>query len=212
MTIQEEFEEIKSFLKWIFKKLFAKEFDELSFYVISISLILVYLLEPSLKSDFFKLANFSKDVRIYLVIPGLIIGIIYSVYHVFSKKKKSTNSKEWMLYLALTVQLLIAMFGLFYSNNNDEVSIWYPLLNFFYAIIIYKLEEYKYLELFHITDRNANLIEVLLATILVGTVIVLSLFVFQLHWLETLSISILLGNQISSFTHRLTSSLLKLGF
>lgn len=210
MTLEEELKEIKGFVKWITKKLFARVYDELTFYVMSISLMLIYLSDPRLQSDFIALVNRSEDYRLYLIIPGLIVGIFYSIYHVFTNKKKSANSKEWMLYLALTLQLLTALFGLFYSINNDDVSIWFPFFNFIYAIIIYKLEEYKSLKLFTISDRNAKLLEVLLATITVGSVILLSTFLFQLHWIETLSISILLGNQISSFTHRMTSSILKL--
>lgn len=208
MTIQEEFEEIKKFFKWISKKIFGKVYDELSLYVMSISFILILVLDRNSFSDLIYLSK--QDLRFYIIIPGFIYGIILSIYHVFTDRKKTSISKSWMLYFALTLQMLVAMIALSYALYDDSISIIYPMLNFFYVAIMFKLEEYESLELFHISDRNTSFVEVFFATVVVGIVVLVSTVLFRNFWIETLSITVILGNQISTLSHKATSNLLKL--
>ncbi|GAB5409724.1 MAG: hypothetical protein BalsKO_20890 [Balneolaceae bacterium] len=208
MTIREELEEIKNFFKWIIRRVFGKVYDELSLFVISLSFILILILNKNSILDLLFLAD--KDFRIYIVVLGFIYGIFYSIYHVFTDKEKSENSKTWMLFFALTLQLLVAIIALSYTLIDDSASIIYPLLNFIYVFVMYKLQEYDSLKLFKVSDRDTSIIEVILATILVLVVVLISEFLLENIWIETLSIAILLGNQISSFAHKATSSILKL--
>ncbi len=201
MTIKEELEEIKSFFKWITSKIFGKVYDEIALYVMSMSFIMILFFDDNLISDLEYLSR--TDSRFYFIYAGILIGILFSIYHAFSKKKKTVFAKGFMLHFALSLQLIVAMIALFYAINDDEVSLLFPLLNYLYIIIMYKLDDYDSLELYSVSDRNAEYFEILIATTLVGIVVLLSIFLFRFQWIETLSISILLGNQLSAATHKL---------
>jgi len=61
-----------------------------------------------------------------------------------------------------------------------------------------------------IDDEDANLFEVIVSTIILGILVTVSYYLFHLHWIETLSISVLLANQVSNLSHRMTGSFLKI--
>lgn len=208
MTENDEIEGFKKFLI----KIFGKTFDELSLYVMSISTLLLYFVDKNFRNELHNYLKYTDDLRVFMILIGMLIGIFYSLFHAFSRSKKKFSHKSWMLYFGMSLQFAVAMVALFYSLQTEHVSVVFPLLNYFSALISYYLFDYNIISEKDIKDTDATLLEVFLSTLIVGIVIIVSIYIFKVHWLETLSISILLGNQISSVTHRMTSSLLKLQF
>ncbi len=188
-------------------KFIAKAYDELALYVIGISFVFVYLIDPMVKIDLISVLKNSDDGRIYIALPLLFLGLVYSIGHVFTESEKSEFQKSSMIYFVMTLHLFMSMFGMFYALENEEVSAFFPLLNMIYAIIIYKIHD-DYIELFTVTDRNAKWFETLIATVLTFGSIAVCYYLFNLYWIETLSISIIIGNQISEVTHKLGYKLL----
>lgn len=206
MSDREEIERFKSLLK----KLFGKNYDELALYVIGISFILLYLIDPLVHSDFSNFINNSSDLRIYLAIPILIVGLFYSIVHVFTNNQKTKFQKKLMLNFVLALNLIIGMFGLFYATRNNDISIWLPLFNFMYAAQVYNLLDISFIEFHNVTNNNAKWFETLLATVLTFYSVTICYYILGLHWIETMSISIVVGNQISGATHKLGFKLIEL--
>lgn len=190
-------------------KLFAKAYDELALYIIGISFVLLFMIDPMIQVDFTEFIKNSKDGRIYLILPVLFLGLVYSIGHVFTDSEKSESQKSLMIYFAMTLHLFMALFGMYYSLETEEVSVFFPLINLIYAFIIYKVDS-DYIELFTVTDRNAKWFETLIATVLTFGSVVVCYYLLGLYWIETMSISIIIGNQISGFTHKLGYKLILL--
>ncbi|MBO6795502.1 MAG: hypothetical protein JJ895_16470 [Balneolaceae bacterium] len=115
-----------------------------------------------------------------------------------------------MLNFALALNLIIGMFGLFYATRNNEISIWLPLFNVMYAAQVYNLLDTSFIEFHNVTDNNAKWFETLLATVLTFSIVTICYYILGLHWIETMSISIVVGNQISGATHKLGFKLIEL--
>ena len=199
-----EFEELNAFKK-ILIKVFGKNFDELSLYVMSASSLLIYLIDSSFRSDFHNYLRTTDDLRVFLILIYMLIGLSYSIFHAFSKKYKRKSHKSAMLYFALTLQAFVAFTAFYLSMENDSIPITYPLINLLAAYITYLLYDSNLINENNIIDRDARLIEVLLASLITSSVISITILLLHLHWIEALSISIILGNHISSITHKASS-------
>lgn len=137
----------------------------------------------------------------------MLVGLSYSIFHAFSKKYKRKSHKSAMLYFALTLQVFVAFIAFYLSMEDESIPITYPLLNLLAAYITYMLYDSNLINENNIIDRDARLIEVLLASLIAFGVISVTILIFKLHWIEALSISIILGNQISSITHKTFSKI-----
>lgn len=206
MTIKEEFELFKKFLK----QYFGKRFDELSLYVMGLSILVIYFVDRSFNDKLHDYLSSTEDGRVFIILFFMLLGIFYSLYHAFSKTKKTKWQKTWMLYFAMTLQLFVAIFALVRSIQVKEISILFPLLNFFYIYISYQLYDSDIINEDDIDDKDASFLEIILATIILTCVISASYYLFKLHWIETLSTAVILANQVSNLSHRMTTSFLKL--
>lgn len=206
MTLREELEEIKGFLK----KVFGKKFNEMSLYVMGLSILLIYFIDRSFNDQFHNYLENTEDGRVFIILLFMLLGILYSLYHAFSKTKKTNWQKTWMLYFAMTLQMAIATIALIQSVEIKEISILFPLLTYIGAIISYQLYDNDVINENDVDDRDASLLEIILATVILTGVISISYYLIELHWIETLSASVILANQVSNLSHKMTSSFLKL--
>lgn len=206
MTIKEELEFIKEFLK----KIFGRKFNELSLYIMGLSILLIYFIDRSFNDQLHHYLETTEDGRVFIILFFMLLGIFYSLYHAFSKAKKTDWQKTWMLYFAMTLQFFVAMIALFRSIEVKEISVLFPLLNFFSVFISYQLFDNDVINEDDIDDNNASLIEIILATLILVGAVSVSYYLIKLHWIETLSISFLIANQVSNLSHRMTSYILNL--
>jgi len=119
LTLQEELQEIKKFLK----KVFGRKFSELSLNIMAVSILLIYFIDISFRDQLHNYLATTDDGRIFIILFGILTGIFYSLFHAFSKKEKANIHKSWMLYFAMTLQFLVAMFALIRSITIEEISV-----------------------------------------------------------------------------------------
>src|SRR3989344_4308307 len=104
--IESDFKKVESF--------FAVKFDEailfiMSFNIIVLILIDIYFINDGFTSDFLYLITKTKNGKIFLVILAMLFGMLISIYHAFSSKKKSSRTKKRMLYFGIMINLFSAI-------------------------------------------------------------------------------------------------------
>ena len=185
------------------QKLFVKGYDELGVYVIGISLLVSAIINTSLHNDLVEASKTGTILFLFFFFSISGFGIALSMFHVLSKAKKDVVDKYLMIFFAISVQGLTAFVGFDYARETSEVSLVFPFLNGIYAfisIILFfegKISHRK----FH--DKDATLIEIIISTLIVLILVSITTFLTSLHWVEILSVAILLGNKISSSSHYL---------
>ena len=137
---------------------------------------------------------FGGIIGALIVIPFLW-GMIISIYHVFSYNEKGKYTKFSMFVFALLITVISGVASGFHllvqaiSIKNVWYLTFFPILNFINAfwLILRVCVKYDPEGMAEditeaIDDRDATLIEVAVASVVVAVVVILGQYAFKLHW------------------------------
>ncbi len=172
---------------------FIPSYDELSLFLMSATLILLLIFNSHMRQQIYSGIIELHDLRIYLFGVIFIIGMCLSVFHIFTKRKKSDFEKDTMLFFAVVANAftgIIAGGHVLLNSDTSNLLIVFPLWNIINGIIMLLLFRGGFINEKCIADREAAAREVILGLFSVIVIFILCDYVFKLHWAITFSICI----------------------
>ncbi len=189
---------------------FVPSYTEAGVFLMAISFILLLLFNADLKSwikvtiSTINNSNSDKNAQYVLVAGGLFIsGLILSIFHAFSSKRKSVTSKIIMLVFALGISGVSGTIAsIQIINYYNGLLLVFPVLNIFSSIILLYLIGFANDSM--MDDDDASKRDLFVGSVVVITTFLLCNFWFDFHWSITFSICVtyamnlneLLGNLI----------------
>lgn len=172
-------------------------YDELSLFLMAVTLIVLYLANGQLRNQINMLVTRTAEVDwVLLTSLGLVVICVFGlcIYHVFTPREKTTFEKKTMLGFAIGTNVVTGAIAATYTITNALTTDWllvFPLWNIINGILLLCLAGLKAVDEECISDRDATASEVIIGLIAVIVVFIFCNYVFKLHWAITFSICII---------------------
>jgi DNA-directed RNA polymerase subunit RPC12/RpoP len=173
---------------------FIPVYDELSLFLMTITLILLAVANASFKEQLYKWSpRFSNDVRVFIAAPILLAGMVLSIYNVFTTREKTDVEKWIMLLFAVLTNAGTGIISgwIVLTSSIRDWQIIFPIWNVINSILLVVMLRYRVVDEECISDRDASLKEVAIGLIAVLAIFIFCNNVFNLHWAITFSICII---------------------
>ena len=173
-------------------------YDEMSLFLMSITLILLYALNEPFQEQIRKWAAICSHIHafiIYVFIAAAIFitGMGLSIYNVFATREKTDTEKWIMLFFAVLTNAGTGIISGWYVLSSSSIRDWliiFPVWNIINGVLLIVML-FKIIDEECISDRKATLKEVVIGLIAFLIVFILCNYVLKLHWAVTLSICII---------------------
>jgi hypothetical protein len=184
------------------KGLFTPNYNELSLAMMSLAFLLVFLFNGQLRQWVFKLASAPKDrVRTIIVLLFFTTGLVLSLYHVFTERKKTVPEKHAMLFFAVLTNGISGIYAsthiLRQSEGAHSIFILLPVWNIINCIILLVSYRMRFINVSSISDEDATLGEALFGFVITVGIFAVCQFVFELYWAITFSICVIYATSFS---------------
>ena len=178
-----------------FERLLLPDYDELSLYLMSYTLLLLFIVNvpPNTWSSSNISFTFdgSTDFGVLTYLSILIMGMILSFYHAFSSRRKTIIEKQIMLIFAGIICAFSGIWGAAYILvHSSGWILLFPIWNIFSGMMLLGALRTRQMNENNISDENVSLIEVMLSTGLVSIIFIFCHATFELNWAATFSICI----------------------
>ena len=191
------------------------KFDELSLFSMSLTCVLLLLVQaPSFIGEVSICLHRTDDcINTWLVVAFLfgvpLIGFALSFRHVFTDRPKTGIEKSFMLFFAIFLNGFSGIMSGVYVLGK-ETNPWFmlfPVVNILNGIFLFGYLPHKTVigELWgatqrithnKISDKNATRAEIVFATIMIVGLFAVCHFLFELFWLQTLSVCLIFANNL----------------
>ena len=175
--------ESKSFIE----KLFFPDYDEASLFVMSISVVILFFISADFRSKalfslyFFGFAGF-------ILMAG---GLVLSLFHIFSHRRKSGLEKRAMLFFAIVVNAFSAWVGgLYILRNTTGWMIVFPTINIVTALFLLFLFLVEFIDERVISDKDYSPKMVIPGAVLGLAILMMNNYAFKLYWAVNLCICV----------------------
>lgn len=183
------------FLYW----LFIPRFNEMALF--SMSLTCLLLVAANFNFDFEFTAN-QMNARNYGIIGAYVVicsGLLLSIFHAFSDRKKSSFEKIFMLLFASIISGFGGIWAGAYLWYNTEgwfriLPVWNIISGY---ILLASVRDTSSIEQ-RISDENASLTEIVLSTLITVLLFSISQYGFDLHWAATFSITVAYATNLNA--------------
>lgn len=138
------------------------------------------------------------DMNVIGLTAVFLAGLVLSIYHAFTSRRKTSAEKLLMLYFAV---VLNASIGIMAGSRNLEDSrgwlIIFPILNIVNGALLLFLLRAQVINEDNVSDENTSLGQVAIS----GTVIIILFavchYLFNLMWTETFSICVVYSTNLN---------------
>jgi len=170
-------------------------FSEGGLFGMSFSFIILYMIEPQMRSDiytFFRRISAGNAVlasaAIVILLVPFLAGLVLSVFHAFSGRPKSFAEKAWMLFFAVVVSVGTGLYAGWHILTSST-GIWlivFALCNLAFSILV--LIEFQAIMLgdrfdgSYISNWDTTLGQIAFASGVVLIILLFCQYVFDLHW------------------------------
>jgi len=164
------------------------QYDEIVLYTMSFTcLLLLFSLLLSHEIQFIPPREY--DPRLLVAILIFLAGLVLSLYHAFIDRPKKSLEKSFMLFFAVTVNAFSGFMAAAYDlANSSGWHIIFPIINMSNSIILFFMWRAGVLDESSISDYHAPRGQIILATATVLLLYYLCHVVYNLSWIQTLSI------------------------
>ncbi|MGB7581645.1 MAG: hypothetical protein WBL85_04260 [Sedimentisphaerales bacterium] len=173
-------------------------YDEMSLFLMSMTLILLYAVNEPFREQIRKWAAICSHIHafiIYVFIAAAIFitGMGLSIYNVFTTREKTDTEKWIMLIFAVLTNAGTGIISGWYVLSSSSIRDWliiFPVWNIINGVLLIVML-FKIIDEECISDRDASIKEVVIGLIAVLVIFIFCNNVFKLHWAVTLSICII---------------------
>lgn len=179
-------------------KFFIPRYTELALFSMSLVFVLLFFTQAELRFESFELFFDDGELldyfnpKVYVVIGCLILGLIFSAYHVFTDRPKTNFEKGAMVMFAVAANGLSGIAAGIHLLGNSQGFFWvFPIWNIANGLLLLLIgggvsEENN----FYMAEEDATLFQVLFGTIVVVTIFLICSFGFNMYWALTFSICV----------------------
>jgi hypothetical protein len=143
------------------------------------------------------------NLNTYLFTVIFILGIIFSVYHVFIYRLKTEWEKIPMLVFAVYVNLFSGIAGGLHALKTSEgLLAIFPIWNIINGVLLYLMYRLDIVDTINIVDDDVSSFQIILGTTVVLIALALCHFVFNLYWAVTFSVCVSYATNINWIIQR----------
>ena len=168
-------------------------YDEMSLFLMSMTLILLYAVNEPFREQIRKWAVIIPKGYVFIAAAFFIIGMGLSIFNVFTTREKTDTEKWIMLFFAVLTNAGTGIISGWYVLSSSSIRDWliiFPLWNIINGVLLIVML-FKIIDEECISDRDASIKEVIIGLIAVLVIFIFCNNVFKLHWAVTLSICII---------------------
>ena len=168
-------------------------YDEMSLFLMSMTLILLYIVNEPFQEQIRKWAAICPHIYVFIAAAIFITGMGLSIYNVFTTREKTDTEKWIMLFFAVLTNAGTGIISGWYVLSSRSIRDWliiFPVWNIINGVLLIVML-FKIIDKECISDRNATLKEVVIGLIAILIVFILCNYALKLHWAVTLSICII---------------------
>ena len=171
---------------------FIPTYDELSLFLMAITLILLCIANFPMREQIQKWMATNHYLLVYIVVAIFLCGLGLSIYHVFTTREK-TYIEKWimLLFAVLTNAGAGIISGWYVLNRIQNWQIIFPMWNIINGALLLVMLRFRIVDEECISDRDATAGEVIRGLIVVIVIFIFCNYVFKLHWAITFSICII---------------------
>jgi hypothetical protein len=169
------------------------QYDEIALFTMSLTCALLLITGFVSSSTNIQLES-PREYDPRIIAAGLIFsaGFALSIYHAFSDRPKTYFEKYCMLFFAVLLNAFSGiMAGAYALTTSSGWLIVFPILNILNSVVLFFTYKSGVLNESNISDQHASLSQVALAAAVVLILFGFCYYVFELIWIETLSICLI---------------------
>lgn len=169
----------------------APRYDDLTLFALSLSFLLLWLIDPDLRRDLAKMFSegWSGDITIWLI--AAVIGMALSLVNVFLRREKSDFQKSVMLIFAVVVTAGTGLYaGWIMLHESKGWLLVFPAWNILNGGLLLLLFRLGIVDTDCIVDEQASFAEVVITAICVPILLTVCHYYCELQWAVTFSIAV----------------------
>lgn len=180
------------------ENLLIPRYNEISLFLMSIAFVLLFFTNADLRTESHEFFFNDFDPRSYIALAFFVLGILYSLFHVFTTLQKTDWEKTTMLFFAVIIN---AFSGIAAGTHMLEavhgLLVIFPVWNIINGGLLLILYRFDFIDESSIDDDNATPLQVLLGSIIVVATFVICHYIFKLYWAFTFSICVAYASNIN---------------
>ena len=175
------------------------QYDEISLFSMSFTCGLLLIAGAlSTKWEMRMRSSSGDDGVIMMIVIFFMAGLVLSIYHAFTDRRKTSFEKYLMLFFAV---ILNGFTGILAGTHCLEGSkgwlLVFPILNIVNGVVLLFMARKGLLDDRNISDENVSLIQIALAATAIIILFTVCYYVFDLLWIQTLSICVAYATNLS---------------
>ena len=194
---------VKKRLLDLLERILIPRYGELALFLMSVTFISLFAFDAGFRSD---IRSESRDFSVMAWIGfGLcLLGLLFSIYHAFSRRRKSSLEKHLMVTFAVCVNAAAGISaGVHLWEGARGLLLLAPAWNILNGVLLLLLLRVGALDGRCIADEDAESFELIVGTVLLAVLFVVCHLVLDLYWAVTFSISVVYATSLSGFVKRL---------
>lgn len=177
---------------WLYRLGFIPKYTEITLFLMGYTFLLLLTINPLFRREFFE----AKYLPHFILIG--IVGIILSVYHVFSKRLMLNIEKYLILIYAISISFIVGCYsGIYALEHSQGIWVIFPALNIVSAFFLFFLFRTSVL------DKQARKSEIILGIILVSIILFISHYILKNYWAITFSISTFYATNLNEIFNKI---------
>lgn len=174
------------------KSLFLPSYDEITMFLMSVTVVLVTVCNPSLRD---RLIDFTFSVSgvffggAYILI--YVCGLVLSIYHIFSSRAKSQTEEYLMLFFAVFTNGTSAICAGFYLLRHSVIWLAvFPIWNIVSGAVLILMLWFDVIDRRCVSDREATIPQAIVGLAAIVAVFFACSLLLKFHWAITFSVCI----------------------
>ncbi len=190
----------------LFAWLFIPRYNELALFLMSIAFVLLFFIHADLRAASYMPLTSNFNLRILIAMGLFVLGIMFSLYHVFTTREKTEGEKAVMLFFAAIVNGLSGIAaGMHILKDSHGILIVFPIWNIVNGALLLLLYRLEYIDESSIIDDNATTFQVISGSMVVVAILIVCRFIFKMYWAVTFSICVTYASNLNGILQSLFS-------
>ncbi|MBI5057638.1 MAG: hypothetical protein HZB61_13570 [Nitrospirae bacterium] len=152
----------------------------------------------------------SRDDLNFFVLAALFLtGLVFSIYHAFTVRPKKSFEKLLMLFFAVILNAASGiMAGTYFLKDAQGWLVIFPIINIIDGALLLIMLRARIINEDNIDDENAARRQVAFTGALIIILFTVCQFIFDLLWMQTLSICVVYSSNLNRGVQTLIARLL----
>ncbi|MFH1369883.1 MAG: hypothetical protein ABII09_01135 [Planctomycetota bacterium] len=173
---------------------FIPTYDELSLFLMAVTLILLYMGNSQMRGIVRYVAAHIREGGVFIFSLAFLAGLGLCLYHVFTSRGKTSSEKIIMMLFAVVTNAGTGIIAGWYVIKHSGVQNWlliFPVWNIINGVLLLLMLRFRIIDEECIADRDATAAQVIIGLTAILIIFIFCNSVFRLHWAITFSICII---------------------